>query len=236
VLILLRCIKNEPGIMSKLASSLASIKSMKAETFVYTPPLRAYDAVRILVKADLEKIRPAVLGTVLRGLRRADPGGKILLLVNVPHDDAEADAYLQAKLRDIVIDNMQVIDIGHMAYRQYDNRLHQPTRHRTLPAPSLLGEVDCCISVAGSDRYLLDNLIDLSPAIAPNTVDYADLYFTLGLLFAGAVIDAGKQIVWGDDLLAVEEAANRITNKPPAPYLALLQEIRENAQITDSQQ
>lgn len=194
--------------MSKPAR-LSSVKSTHIQTFVYTPPATAYDAVRIVVKPNLDTVRPEVLTAVLRGLRRANPGGRIIVLANaLPERDVETVFGSEGSL-DLLDSNMQAILIDRLATAVYSDPRNPA---RSVEAPRLLGEAECRISVAGAGPGIIAALDHLRRLIQGpyDSLMTADLYCAIGRLFDGAVLEVDEQVLWGDDLLAVELAAARI--------------------------
>ena len=65
--------------MGKL-KDLASVKVAQCSSFVYTPPDAAFGALRTLIKIDAKTVGLDTLGSVLRGLRRVNPLGRIVLV------------------------------------------------------------------------------------------------------------------------------------------------------------
>lgn len=218
---------------------LLSTKSAKTDTFVYTPPAAAFDATRILVRVDADEPSP-VVAKVLRGLRRANPNGRILVLGRAGVREVYEDSA-------VLDDNMRAADTGDLLMQEYEHALIDPVGKQqavSLPytpvvtsvtAPGYIGEYDCCITVA-TFRQPLSALASLRTCIEPDAEipaagvpDFlADLYFTIGHHVDGAVLgipDVG-QVVWGDDLLAVDEAACRLAQQPAPEILKFMQQHR----------
>ncbi len=136
-------------------------------------------------------------------------------------------------------------------------------------APALLQEVDCRISVSafkktnlkGRDLIsaTLKNLYGLFPrakykARSLNSrgqlhrpsvpLVLQDVYFTIGRLFEGGVVDCDRkfvshdykpdkgdsfdigQVIWGDDLLAVDSVACKVGGELEAAYLEPISQLR----------
>jgi uncharacterized protein (DUF362 family) len=254
--------------VGKLAH-LAAVKHAKAESFVYAPPLAAFDATRILVKPGLghpaappETVSVPVLGAVLRGLRRANPGARIVIVTGASTGITVEQIFTQGGVLDLLDDNMRAADADAVGLREYPNLLQKPFKYTTMLAPAYIGDYDCRISVASFKRTMgdgqpivaaaLKNLFGLFPRAhyaqpgkhfrselyRPDVADVLkDVYFTIGHLFDGAVMDLSAtpgsderqpaqgesvpvgQVVWGDDLLAVDEAAYRLAGEPVAGYI-----------------
>ncbi len=204
---------------------LMSIKSMPLKQFAYTPPPATYDAVRVLIKADLQRVSETLMLKVLRGIRRADPGTRVLVIVNDEGETAAKDIFDTSGIERLLDGNMQGIAATALDPNFYPNRLEKPDLYRTVIAPALLDEVDCRISVSAvnpGDLPALRTIRGLIPPVPHHDTGLKDLYFSLGWRFDGAVIEVGDTVVWGDDLLGVEEAALRQSG---AEVPALLNEM-----------
>ncbi|MFW5691561.1 MAG: DUF362 domain-containing protein [Chloroflexota bacterium] len=258
--------------MGKL-KDLAAVHTARAESFVYVPPAAAFVAARILIKLDMAYPQAApvtvsvpVLAAVMRGLRRANPLARIVLVEHAaPGSNLEA-IFTQLGVVDLFDEEVRGADIDILIMRDYANRLPQPARHATLTAPEYVADYDCVISVSAFKRgqqdgqpviaAALHNLVGLAPDLrAPvadghvaDAVTQKDLYFTLGHHVDSAVVDLTHklvsadarvahgeavpvgQVVWGDDLLAVDETACRIAGEPAPALLADLRALREQLQ------
>jgi uncharacterized protein (DUF362 family) len=262
--------------VGKLAD-LAAVSSSKATSFVYVPPPAAFDATRILVKPDLGYLAAApvtvsipILDKVLRGLRRANPHARIVVIEGSTSDASMEEIYRQHGIFDLLDDNMRIGDAEDLIMAEYPNLLENPVRFETMTAPAYVREYDCCISVAAFKRTIahdeplisasLKNLYSLFPrAQYRGSSPYArgelhrpsvpevlrDIYFTVGHYFDGAVVDLTEkyvsddgrpdqgqtvpvgQVVWGNDLLAVDEVACRIAGEPTASYIEPIRALRK---------
>lgn len=216
---------------------LLSIKSMPLASFAYTPPNAAYDAVRILVKVDLQRVSRTLMLKVLRGLRRADPGGKILVIVSAEGEQSAKDVFDASDLESLLDGNSQGINAESLDPQFYPNRLAQPDLYRTIIAPALLAEAECRITVSAlspGDLPALRTIRGLIPSVPHHETGLKDLYFTLGWRFDGAVIEAGDTVVWGDDLLAVEEAALRQSGAEVPALLGEMLALRKSLPDSES--
>jgi len=263
--------------MGKLAD-LASVSTADAQSFVYMPPLQAFDATRILVKPNLgypvgppATVSTAVLDKVLRGLRRANPNARILVVEGVCSSATAAEIFEKHGVYDLLDDNMRATDAEDLLMEDYPNLLENPVKYTQMTAPGYIGQYDCVISLGAFKRTLLKgeplisaslkNLYGLFPrevyrARSPNSRGQLhrpsvpeilkDIYFTVGHLFHGAVVDLTEKyvspdwkpdrvrgvaepvgkIVWGDDLLAVDEVACRIAGEPAASYIEPIRKLR----------
>lgn len=262
--------------MGKLAD-LAAVSSSKANSFVYIPPDAAFGATRILVKPNLGypdaapvTVSRAVLDKVLRGLRRANPGARIIVIEGSSASASMEDIYQQHGVYDLLDDNMRAGDAEDLLMEEFPNLLENPVKYRSMIAPGYLRSYDCCISVAAFKRTMLHgqplisaslkNLFGLFPreryrGRSPNLRGQLhqpgvaevlqDVYFTIGHLFHGAVVDLTQkyvsddyhpdrgqavdvgQVVWGSDLLAVDEVACRIAGEAVASYIEPIRRMRE---------
>ena len=264
--------------MGKLAR-LASVSNAKTDSFVYIPPQTAFGATRILVKANIGNIKGApvtvsmnVLGAVLRGLRRANPLARILIIDGVTGRFSAEEVLKASGLLEIMDDNMRLADAEAMPMIAYPNPLTEPFKFATMTAPAMFDEYDCKISVSSFKRLIqpdgqplvmasMENLYGLFPRehyalpenphergqfLGEDFVDVLrDLYFCAGHLFDGAVVDLDTillgegielnkgtsqkigQVVWGDDLLAVDEVACRLAEQPIPDYIKIITKLRK---------
>lgn len=267
--------------MGKLAR-LAAVNNAKTESFVYIPPQAAFGATRILVKANIGTIKSppvtvsmTVLGAVLRGLRRANPLARILIMDGVTGRFPAEEVLKASGLLEIMDDNTRLADAEAMPMDEYPNPLAEPYKFASMTAPEMFGDYECRISVSTFKRTIqpdgqplvmasMENLYGLFPRemysqpenphergqfLGDDAVDvFRDLYFCAGRLFDGAVVDLDTillsdntrldkgesqhlgQVVWGDDLLAVDEVACRLAEQPVPDYIKTLNGLRASVQ------
>lgn len=258
--------------MGKLAQ-LASVKSTKHESFVYTPPERAFGAGRILVKPSLgyaikhpTTVSLPVLASVLRGLRRAAPLARILIVESVVAPKTAPEVFEFHKISGILDDEMRVAGMENLLLQEYPNTSPAPVQFERMTAPEYLAEFDCIISVSAFKKTIVNHAPQISASLknlygffppnlypaqklhAPEVL--ADIYFTIGQYIHGAVVDLTAkyvspderldrsrgvsipvgQVVWGDDLLAVDEAACRLAHEPIPDYIPALRQLQQKAQ------
>ena len=127
----------------------------KVADFIYSPPVAAQGATRILVKPNLGypkgppvTVGMSVLSRVLRGLRQAAPQAEILVVEGVCSKLSLGEIAGKNGLYDILDEGMAVLDADTLPCVAYPNRLAQPVRYPEMWAPKLLQEVDCRISVS----------------------------------------------------------------------------------------
>ena len=204
-----------------------------------------------------------VLGEVLRGLRQLNPQAEILIVEGVCSPVSLAEIAARNGLYNLLDEGMQLLDADRLPIIEYPNLSPNPVRFQSMFAPALLKEVDCRITVGALKRThikgeplisaSLKNLYGLFPrdrykARSPHARGQLhrpsvpqilqDVYFCIGHLFDGAVVDGdrkyfsadwkpnkGQSIVlgkvfWGDDLIAVDREACRLANEPMPSYLA----------------
>jgi Domain of unknown function (DUF362) len=214
----------------------------------------------------------AVLCQVLQGLRQLNPTADILIVEGVCSAVAFDKIMAKVGLYGLLDAGMQVLDADTLPLIEYPNCSPQPVRFKQLWAPQLLQEVDCRISVGAFKRTLLKdeplisaslkNLYGLLPrsrykARSPNSrgqlhrpsvpLVLQDVYFSLGHLFDGAVVDCNQKFVsrdwkpdrgeaidvgkvlWGDDLLAVDRAACKTAGEAVASYIDAIAALRPAA-------
>ena len=154
--------------MGKLAR-LASIKSMKSEQFVYTPPLSAYDAIRVVIKADLENVSATLMQKVLQGLRRANRGGRFLIIMDSTPEKSAQELFDQSGIAQFMDDNMRATDVQEYPMEQYDNKLEKPIGYEQVPAPFLIGEAECQITVSKFSPETVTTVCDFARDYAGST-------------------------------------------------------------------
>jgi hypothetical protein len=228
--------------MGKL-KDLAAVKVAQRSSFVYIPPDVAFGALRTLIKIDTKTVGLETLGSVLRGLRRVNPLGRIVLVDRFDSREAfEATGFL-----DLMDDEMRATTIANLTMQNYRNLSPQPDRYLTVTAPAYFGEYECVLTVTGlaSDSASLANLANVfvegrikeggkSERIEIERIDeLADVYFTVGHRVHGAVVDLGAtvdKVVWGDDLLAVDETAYRLAENSAPEYIQTIRQLKKQIQ------
>lgn len=261
---------------------LSTVSNAKTDSFVYMPPPQAFGATRILVKPNLGYPQPApvtvsmkVLGAVLRGLRRASPMARIVIIEGVADSQSAERIFKQLGVLDLLDDNMRVADAESLTMREYENISPTPVRFKTMTAPAHIGEYDCCISVSTFKRTILKDQPLISASLKnlygvfpreqyhgrsanlrgqlhrPSVSEVLqDVYFSVGRYFHGSVVDlthklvspderpdAGEhipigQVVWGDDLLAVDEMACKVAGEPVPDYINTIRDLRMQLETT----
>ena len=202
------------------------LQSATCDQFYYSPPDAALTARRILVKPNLGyPASPPVivslktLAEVLRSLRHANPQAEILVVEGVCSAVSLAEIAKRHGIDQLLDGGMQLLDADRLPLQDYPNTSPQPVRFKSMVAPQILAEVDCCISVAGLKRTVLKqplisaslkNLYGLFPrahykARSANSrgqlhrpsvpLILQDVYFTIGHLFHGAVVGGEHKFV-----------------------------------------
>lgn len=260
---------------------IATVSHAKTDSFVYVPPPQAYGATRILVKPNLGYPYPppvtvsmTVLGAVLRGLRRASPLARIVIMEGVADAQSAERIFKQMGVLDLLDDNMRVADAESLIMTEYDNLSPKPARFKTMTAPAYIGEYDCCITVGTFKRTILKdqplisaslkNLYGVFPREAykgrspnfrgqlhrPSVPEVLqDIYFSVGRYFHGAVVDLSHklvsadespiqgehipigQVVWGDDILAVDEMACKLAGEPTPDYIQAIRALQRELDV-----
>ena len=214
--------------MSFQPSAIA--QTVPSGSFVYQPPIAAYQAQRILVKPNLGypvappvTVSMGVLGKVLQALRQASPNAEILVVEGVCSPVNLADIAGQHGLYALLDEGMRLIDADTLPMMEYPNRSPHPVRFKTMWAPEILQQVDCRISVGAFKRTILKDQPLISASLKnlyglfPRTKYKArsshsrgqlhrpsvplvlqDVYFCIGHLFDGAVVDADQRFISRD--------------------------------------
>lgn len=210
-----------------------------------------------------------VLGAVLRGLRQASPHAEILIVEGVCSPVPLSEIAQRLGLYSLLDEGMHLLDADQLPLKDYPNRSPMPVRFASMKAPALLEEVDCRISVGALKRTVLKhaplmsaslkNLYGLFPRAAykarsahsrgqlhrPSVpVVLQDVYFTIGHLFDGGVVDGDRkfisvdwrpdrghavelgQVTWGSDLVAVDRVACEQGGEAVPGYLEAIARFR----------
>ncbi|MEM9151059.1 MAG: DUF362 domain-containing protein, partial [Cyanobacteria bacterium P01_F01_bin.3] len=211
-----------------------------------------------------------VLSKVLTGLRTANPTAEILIVEGVCSKLPLSEIATKNGLSPLFTDGIQLLNADDLTCTEYPNHSPEPVRFQTLWAPKILQEVDCRISVSafkktslkGRDLIsaTLKNLYGLFPREKyrarsahsrgqlhrPSVpLILQDIYFTIGHLFDGGVVDCDRkfishdyrpdkgdsfdigQVIWGNDLLEVDRTACEIGKESEAVYLGPITQLRE---------
>lgn len=206
-----------------------------------------------------------VLSQVIQGLRQVSPQAEILIVEGVCSKVSLSDIASRNGLYNLLGDGVTLLDADELPQAEYPNLAPNPVRFATMTAPALLQTVDCRISVGAFKRTQLKgvplisaslkNLYGLFPrakykARSPNSrgqlhrpsvpLVLQDVYFTIGHLFDGAVVDGDRRFIspdwkpdkgqslnlgkvfWGNDLLAVDQLACHTVQEPEPDYLTAI--------------
>ena len=210
-----------------------------------------------------------VLKQILTGLRKASPNAEILIVVGVCSSVSLSEIASRNGLYSILDRGMEVIDADTLPLAEYPNLSPSPVRFQSMLAPSLLKEVDCRISIGALKRThlkgeplisaSLKNLYGLFPrahykARSPKSrgqlhrpsvpLILRDVYFCIGHLFDGAVVDGERKffspdwkpdrgkslelgkVFWGEDLISVDREACLLGKEPMPSYLDAIEDLR----------
>ncbi|MGK7873034.1 MAG: DUF362 domain-containing protein [Xenococcaceae cyanobacterium] len=212
-----------------------------------------------------------VLGEVLRGLRQGSPNADILIVEGVCCAVPLTEIASRNGLYKLLDEGMQVLDADTLPLEDYPNISPQPVRFQSMLAPALLKEVDCRITVGALKRThlkgealisaSLKNLYGLFPrahykARSPKSrgqlhrpsvpLILQDIYFSIGHLFDGAVVDGDRKyfspdwkpdkgqsvelgkVFWGEDTISVDLQACRLSGEPIPTYLDCIEQLRSH--------
>ncbi|MGF1524349.1 MAG: DUF362 domain-containing protein [Leptolyngbyaceae cyanobacterium] len=213
-----------------------------------------------------------VLQQVLQGLRQASPNAEILIVEGVCSKVPFSDIMSKLGIYRLLDDGMQLLDADTLDLIEYPNIARSPVRFQTLWAPRILQIVDCRISVGAFKRTnlkgrslisaSLKNLYGLFPRnrykarsassrgqlhrpSVPQILQ--DVYFTVGHLFDGAVVDCDQkfvsrdwrpdrgdgvpigQVIWGESLLKVDRLASEVGGESAPDYLGAIEDCSQKA-------
>ena len=164
-----------------------------------------------------------VLGKVLQALRQASPDAKISIVEGVCSPISLHDIASKNGLYALLDDRMELLDADTLPLIEYPNLAPNPIRFSTMWAPEILQEVDCRITVGAFKRTILNQTPLISASLKnlyglfPRSKYHArslnsrgqlhrpsvpqvlqDVYFCIGHLFDGAVVDADLRFVSRD--------------------------------------
>ncbi|MGG6240478.1 DUF362 domain-containing protein [Nodosilinea sp. AN01ver1] len=253
--------------------ALGSVVTTPSDRFQYTPPAATHQARRILVKPNLgypvgppATVSLAVLGEVIRGLQTHSPRAEIFIVEGVCSKVAFETIMAKLGVHELLCDRVHLLNADELELAEYPNRSPSPVRFKTMWAPKLLQEVDCCLSVSAFKRTQLKgeplisaslkNLYGLFPRAKYKARSASsrgqlhrpsvplvlqDVYYTLGPYFAGGVVDCTQkfvsrdwqpdrgdsvpigQVIYGDNLLAVDRAACQAGQEAIPNYVTALE-------------
>ncbi len=258
-------------------SALASVVATSSDRFHYTPPVAAQSAQRILIKPNLgypvgppATVSMAVLADVIRELQEHSPSAEIFIVEGVCSTVSFDTIMAKVGVHQLLSEGIQLLNADELELAEYPNRSPRPVRFKTMWAPKLLQEVDCCLSVSAFKRTQLKgaplisaslkNLYGLFPRAKYKARSASsrgqlhrpsvplvlqDVYYTLGHFFAGGVVDCTEkfvsrdwqpdrgdsipigQVIYGDDLLAVDRTACQVGQEDIPDYITALENLRQ---------
>ncbi len=210
-----------------------------------------------------------ILSKILQALRQASPNARISIVEGVCSPVSLHDIASKNGLYALLDDGMELVDADTLPLVEYPNLSPHPIRFPTMWAPALLQEVDCRITVGAFKQTIikdtplisasLKNLYGLFPrskyhARSLNSrgqlhrpsvpLVLQDVYFCIGHLFDGAVVDADLRFVsrdWkpdkgetipfgkifaGSDPVAVDRSACIAAGETISSYLAAIEKLR----------
>jgi hypothetical protein len=213
-----------------------------------------------------------VLRRVLQGLRQVNPTAEILMVEGVCSKVSLAEIAELHGVSNLLHDGIRLLNADELNCVEYVNHSPSPVRFKTLLAPKLLQEVDCRISVGAFKKThlkgsplisaSLKNLYGLLPrakykARSPHSrgqlhrpsvpLVLQDVYFTIGHLFDGGVVDCDQKfvsadwkpdkgkaiqvgrVIWGEDLLDVDRTACEVGGEAEADYVAAISQLRSGS-------
>ena len=210
-----------------------------------------------------------VLGHVLKALRQASPNAEILIVEGVCSPVSLADIAAKNGFYGLLDQGMQLLDADTLPIVEYTNRSPNPVRFSKMWAPALLQEVDCRITIGTLKRTVLKDEVLISASLknlyglfprskykarsansrgqlhrpsVPQVLQ--DVYFCIGHLFDGAVVDGDRRLVspdwkpdkgqtvalekvfFGDDLIAVDRVACQTAGEEIPSYLEAIEQLR----------
>jgi Domain of unknown function (DUF362) len=212
----------------------------------------------------------SLLGKVLKALRQGSPNAKISIVEGVCSPVSLHDIASKHGIYALLDEGMELLDADTLPLIEYPNRSPTPVRFQTMWAPALLQEVDCRITIGTFKRTVLKdrplisaslkNLYGLFPRSKYHARSFnsrgqlhvpsvpkilQDVYFCIGHLFDGAIVDADLRLIspdWkpdkgqtikfgkifsGIDTIAVDQAACIATGEAIPDYLDAIEKLRQ---------
>jgi hypothetical protein len=216
-----------------------------------------------------------ILAKVLQALRQASPDALISIVEGVCSPVSLHDIAAKNGLYAILDDRMELVDADTLPLVEYPNLSPAPVKYAKMWAPALLQEVDCRITVGAFKRTILKEEALISASLKnlyglfPRSKYHArslnsrgqlhrpsvplvlqDVYFCIGHLFDGAVVDAdlcfvsrdwkpdkGETIPFGkifagSDPVVVDRSACIAAGEPIPSYVDAILSLRNAATTT----
>jgi len=210
-----------------------------------------------------------ILGKVLQAVRQASPNAKISIVEGVCSPVSLHDIASKNGLYALLDQGMELLDADTLPLIEYPNLSPHPVRFQTMWAPALLQEVDCRITIGAFKRTILKDTPLISASLKnlyglfPRSKYHArstnsrgqlhrpsvpqvlqDVYFCIGHLFDGAVVDANLRLIsrdWkpdrgdsiefgkifaGSDLISVDRLACITAGEAIPSYLTAIDKLR----------
>jgi uncharacterized protein (DUF362 family) len=210
-----------------------------------------------------------ILGKVLQAVRQASPNAKISIVEGVCSPVSLHDIASKNGLYALLDQGMELLDADTLPLIEYPNLSPHPVRFQTMWAPALLQEVDCRITIGAFKRTILKDTPLISASLKnlyglfPRSKYHArstnsrgqlhrpsvpqvlqDVYFCIGHLFDGAVVDANLRLIsrdWkpdrgdsiefgkifaGSDLISVDRLACIAAGEAIPSYLTEIDKLR----------
>jgi hypothetical protein len=211
-----------------------------------------------------------VLSKVLQALRQASPNATISIVEGVCSPVSLHDIASKHGLYALLDAGMELLDADTLPLIEYPNLAPNPVRFKTMWAPALLQQVDCRITLGTFKRTILKDKPLISASLKnlyglfPRSKYHArslnsrgqlhqpsvpkilqDVYFCVGHLFDGAVVDADLRLIspdWkpdrgqtiefgkifaGIDPVSVDRAACIATGESTPDYLTDIDKLRQ---------
>lgn len=224
-------------------------------------------------------VRVSVVERVIEGIRAANPGAEIVIVEGVCNKLSARETLTKLgadKL--LLLPGVRFEDCDSLPLTIFPNTNAIAYKYREMQAPALLRDADCRISIGAMKRTMLKDEVLMSCALKnlygllPRSVYHArspnargllhrpdihkiiaDVYGTLGVLFDGAVVDAGEKfvsrdwepdkgtavpvgkILFGGDLLEVDRAACELAGEGMPAYLDRIREATESHILSSNQ-
>jgi hypothetical protein len=199
--------------------SVAITRTASVAAFAYTPPAIIANVVRVLVTTS-PGVNVEILRVVLRGIWRLTPHTRVLVTPT------------EGLTPWMLGGNMTEVDLDLLPLRLYPGRI---AGLPSVSASHLLYDCDGCIHVSAARPDALDAPPTLAGlralCVGLDAVEDAEAlkaaYFAIGNCYVGAVVDAGDQVTWSDDLLDADATAHRLLNAEPPSLLAEIRRLRK---------
>jgi hypothetical protein len=226
---------------------LEPIKTAHLDSFVYVPPTPAMKAARVLVLANLgyamgsaPALNWGTLASVLRGLRRATPFGRIVITDKICPVSSAEGIFERLGIQNALDEEMRIVASEGLLVRIYQNPL-VGAEFAEFTAPEALADYDCVVNVTtfeANPKMTLGTLATLEHVLPCDFSGvnkeslYHDLYWTLGTHIDDNVLEVRSKpteirVYSGENMLGVDVTVCNTLGVGIPSYITRIETTRE---------